>query len=78
MTYTPPTPDEARALLRAFSLSSTEAANLCGMASRAMFNRYQSGAAAMPFPVLYVLTHQCLSIPLQPHRWRQQLTKVLP
>ena len=72
-TYSPPTPDEARALLKRWGLTGSAAGALLGGVDGRQIRRWTGGASRLPFAALYTLAARCEGVDLTPERWRTEM-----
>lgn len=72
MKYTPPTPEELRALFRAWQLTRGEAAKVLGCNPKTV-SRWTGGQYAMNYATLYALAHIATGIAISQCGWRDEL-----
>jgi len=77
VTYTPPTPDEFRALLARWSLTGAAAGAALACTER-QIRRYAGGQTPVPFAVLYVLAAEYESARISTGDWRKHLFPPAP
>lgn len=73
--FSPPTTEEARAILDALGLSRAEAGALVASPPRTV--HHWRTDRAMSFPALYTLVHRARGVEVTPAGWRRELAPLL-
>ncbi|MEM7047009.1 MAG: hypothetical protein AAF442_05090 [Pseudomonadota bacterium] len=73
MTYTPPTPQEMREILKALGLTGAATADLLDKASGRQVRRWTGGHSKMAYTDLYTLIHKTTGVAITKADWREEI-----
>jgi len=76
-SYSPPTSDEVRMLLRTLKLTGEKTAELLGLSAGRAIRHWTAGEAKLPFAKLYTLVHATTGMTCTPRGWREELSELL-
>ena len=76
MSFTSPTPSEARQIISAFSLSGSKVAEQTGMKNSRKVREFQSdkeGSQDMPYSILFTLVAKNIGLFVTVEKWKDEL-----